>query len=103
MTDLLVQIIFGWPAIILALVLSIAGVIWMKAWPVVIGAVVLIPASLFLSGYPPLRGLAPLLPFVLLGAAYVVLRKKKLLAWLLTLPAIVFSAWLAVIVMTQAK
>jgi hypothetical protein len=101
MSTILVQIIFGWPAIILSLALCIAGVIWMKVWPVVIGAIVLIPASWFLSGYPPLHGLAPLLPLILLGAAYVVYRKKKLLAGLLILPAIVFYAWLAVIVITQ--
>jgi hypothetical protein len=103
MQTLFVQTIFGWPAIILALVLSSAGVIWMKAWLVAIGALVLMPASWFLSGYPPLRGLAPLLPFLLLGASYAVHRKKRLLAGLLTLPAIVFSLWLAVIVITQAK
>ena len=101
MSALLVQIIFGWPAILVSLALCIAGLLWMKAFMVVIGAVMFIPASWFLSGYPPVRWLAPLLPLFLLGAAYAVHRKKKLLAWLLTLPSMVFSASLAVIVLTQ--
>ncbi|MCX6033842.1 MAG: hypothetical protein NTV38_02525 [Chloroflexi bacterium] len=101
MSTLLVQIIFGWPAILVSLALCIAGLLSKKVPLVVIGALLFVPPAWFLSGYPRVYWLGPLLPIFLLGAAYALHRKNMLLAWLLTLPAIVVSAWLAVIVLTQ--
>jgi len=101
MSTHLVQIIFGWPAILVSLSQCIAGLISKKVLPVVLGALVFVPISWFLSAYPPVHGLWPILPFFLLGAAYALHRKKIILAWLLILPAIVFSAWLAVLILAQ--
>jgi hypothetical protein len=101
MPALLVQIIFGWPAILVSLALCIAGLLSKKVFLVVIGALIFGPVSWFLSGYPPLRGLGPFLPIFMLGSAYALYRIKFSIAWLLILPVIIFSAWLAVIVLTQ--
>jgi hypothetical protein len=101
MFTLLLQMIFGWPAILGSLALCVAGILSKKVFLVIVSALLFMPVSLFLSGYPPVRWLGPLLPIFLFGAAYALYRQNKLLAWLLTLPVLLFSAVLALIVLTQ--
>jgi hypothetical protein len=98
---MLAQIVFGWPAIITALVLCIAGLIAKRPLLMVLGAAVFIAPGLYLSGYPAIRWFGILLPVCLFGAAYALRRKKTLIAWLLTLPALIVSARLAYLVLTQ--
>ena len=98
MTDILVQIIFGWPAIITSILLSIAGV-WLKKPSFLVAAgIVCIPFTYYLSGY---RMPAVILPFFQFGSAYAVTRQKNLLAWLLIVPIVVIAILLAYIVLTQ--
>ena len=98
MTGLLVQIIFGWPAIITSILLSIAGV-WMKKPGLLVAAgIVCIPFTYYLSGY---RAPAVILPFFQFGSAYAITRQQNLLAWLLIVPLIVIAVVLAYIVLTQ--
>ncbi|HET9589261.1 MAG TPA: hypothetical protein VFO91_10770 [Anaerolineales bacterium] len=101
--ELLVQIIFGWPFIIAALLLSAAGILLKRHQFLVAGALFFLPPSLYLSGYPGLRWFALLLPFFIFGAAYFVRENRPGLAWLLLLPPIALSAWLAYVVLTQSR
>lgn len=98
---MIAQIVFGWPSIITSLVLSIAGMALKRPWLAALGAAFFIAPGLYLSGYPALRGFGLLLPACLFGAAYALRRGKSVIAWLLTLPALIVSAWLAILVITQ--
>jgi hypothetical protein len=102
MSSLLVQIIFGWPAIILSLTVSGTGII--KKWPgfLVGGGVLCAPFSLYLSGYPVVRFLAFLLPLFQFGAAWAVHLNRTKLAWVLLLPLVFVSLLLASIVLIQS-
>jgi len=51
MGEAMVQIIFGWPAIIMSILLSIAGVWLRKPFLLVTAGIVCIPFSYYLSGY----------------------------------------------------
>jgi hypothetical protein len=98
MTDILVQIIFGWPAIITSILLSIAG-IWLKRPALLVTAgIVCIPFAYYLSGY---RMPAVILPLFQFGSAFAITRHRKLIAWLLILPIIVIAFVLAYVVLTQ--
>lgn len=101
MSAILVQIFFGWPAIILSLTVSAVGVLKKLSWMLVLGGLVIIPFSFYLSGYPSIRFLAFLLPFFQFGAAWAVHAKQKILAWILLLPLASVSTILAYIVLTQ--
>ena len=103
MSDILVQIIFGWPAIILAIAVSAAGILKQWPWMLVLGGVVIIPFSFYLSGYPLVRFLAFLLPLFQFGAAWAVHVKRKMLAWVLLLPLASVSVILAIIVLSQNR
>jgi len=98
MGDILVQIIFGWPAIITSILLSIVGV-WLKKPALLVTAgIVCIPFTYYLSGY---RTPAVILPLFQFGSAYAITRQKNLLAWLLILPIVVIAVVLAYAVLTQ--
>jgi hypothetical protein len=101
MSTLLVQIIFGWPAIILSLAISAIGILKKWPWMLVAGGLVCAPFALYLSGFPVFRFIALLLPFFQFGAAWAVHAKRKYLAWILLLPMIGVSVFLAIIVLTQ--
>ena len=98
MTDILVQIIFGWPAIISSILLSIAG-LWLKK-PVllVVAGIVCIPFTYYLSAF---RTPAVILPLFQFGSALAISRQKNGIAWLLVAPIILIAAMLAHAVLTQ--
>lgn len=103
LSELLPQIIFGWPFMIASLALSVAGVAMKRYQFLVAGGIFLMPPSLYLSGYPGLRWFALLLPFFLFGAAYLVRKGRDRIAWILLLPPVLLIGWLAFIVMAQAR
>ena len=98
MPDILVPILFGWPAIITSILLSVAGVWLMKPALLVAAGIVCIPFTYYLSGYGMLAVFLPIFQF---GSAYAVTRQQSLLAWLLILPLIVIAIILAYVVLTQ--
>src|SRR5688572_10978223 len=102
-SELLPQIIFGWPFIIGSLLLSVAGILLKRQQFLVAGALFFLPPSLYLSGYPGIRWLALLLPFFIFAAAYFVRSNRLGIAWLLLLPPIALSVWLAYLVMAQSR
>lgn len=103
MQQIIVQIIFGWPFIILSLLLSGAGIIAKRPAFLVAGAVIFTPPAWYLSGYPSIRWFGILLPVLILGAAYSVERGKTGLAWILLAAPLLVSAWLATVVITQSR
>jgi ABC-type phosphate transport system permease subunit len=98
MTNILVQIIFGWPAIITSILLSIAGVWLKKPTLLVVAGIVCIPFTYYLSGF---RNPAVILPLFQFGSAYAVKYQKTAIAWLLIAPMIILAVLLAYAVLTQ--
>jgi hypothetical protein len=101
MSNFLVQTIFGWPAIILSIAISVAGILKKWPWKLVVGGLVCAPFALYISGYPFFRYTTLLLPFFLFGAAWAVHTKRLVLAWILLLPMVIVSIILAIIVLSQ--
>lgn len=98
-TDALIQIIFGWPAIITSVLLSIVGVASKKPAFLVAAGVIGIPFAAYLTAGSRVPGL--LLPLLQLGSAYAVKRHMTRIAWLLIAPMIIMASVLAYFVLTQ--
>jgi hypothetical protein len=94
-SEVFVILLFGFPAVFLSLLLSVIGVLKEKFWLVMIGAVLFIPFSYYLSGAPGLAGLPILLPGFQAGSAVAVHARNKLWAWLLLAPAFLAGLWVA--------
>lgn len=101
MSELLIQIVFGWPFIILSLLVSLFGLITKRYWLLLIGAILFAPFSYYLSGAPGIHWIGFAFPLFIVGAAFAVRAGKMLLAWTLNLPALLISAWTAFLVLTQ--
>ncbi len=101
MTEFLVNVFFGWPAIIATLLVIVAGLIWKRHWLLFVAAAIFFPVSLYLSGYPAIRGFGFLLIAFLVGAAFAIRARKLLLAGFLVAPVFLVSAGLAYLFLTQ--
>ena len=101
MSDILVQIIFGWPAIILSLAVSVTGILKKWPWMLVVGGVLCAPFTLYLSAWTYIHFFAFLLPFFQFGAAWAVHAKQKILAWVLLLPLVIIMGILAFLVLAN--
>jgi hypothetical protein len=98
MFDMLIQIFLGWPAILFSLGLAIAGILSRKPVTTLMGAVLFLPPTWYLSHYSVIFWLLPILLF---GSAYAISRDKVRLAFLLMIPALVATAGLGMVVLSQ--
>ena len=98
MVDLFIQIVLGWPAMILALGFALAGIVFKQASLALIGAVLFLAPAWYLSHYSILLAS---LPFFLLLSAQAISRKKILLAALSIVPILLVMGALGYAVLTQ--
>jgi hypothetical protein len=101
MSDILVQIIFGWPTILVSLAVSVTGILKKWQWMVMAGGVLCAPFTLYLFGFTTLHYFAFLLPFFQFGAAWAVHARRMFLAWVLMLPLVSILFILAIMVLSQ--
>lgn len=97
----LVPYLFGWPGILVALLLSVVGLSQNKAWLVLSGAALSLPFAWLLSGYPFFQASVFLAPLSNAGAAFAVWKGKQNLAWLLMMPWALVVTLVAFFVLTQ--
>ena len=99
MTDILVQIIFGWPAIIASILLSMIGLMRKKPVFLVAAGIICMPFTYYVSN--GLRNPAVILPLFQFGSASAISRQKNLIAWLCLAPLVMIATALAYAVLTQ--
>jgi len=100
MNEILVQAIFGWPAIGISILLSVAGVILHKPWLLIASGIVCLPFTYYVSN--GFRTPAILLPVFEFGAAFAITHQWKFITWLLISPLIIVAMLLAYTVLTQS-
>ena len=100
MIDFLVASFFGWPAILIAAILAVIGLFGNNYRILVAAAILALPPSWFLSGFPLIRSPVFLLPLLLFASGYFIYRGREMLAWLLAIPYFL-SIWLLFVVVMQ--
>lgn len=101
MIDFLVASFFGWPAILIAAILAVIGLFRRNYRFLVAAAILALPPSWFLSGYPLIRSAVFLLPLLLFASGYSSYRGRTRLAWLLASPYFLSALLLFIVVMKQ--
>ena len=94
-------LVFGWPAILLAVVLSVMGILRRKPVWLAVAATVVIPFSFYLAGSPRFRWIGLAIPLLLFGASIAVYRCRPALAWFLLVPFVGVVGWLAIVVLNE--
>lgn len=79
-----------WPALALAVAVSILGIVYRAPGLLVAGAVLAIPGSLYLAATPGFGPAALLLPLLHVAGAYI-LRKNEDRPWVAAVPLLVFA------------
>jgi hypothetical protein len=83
MLSFLLSLLAGWPAIITTVVLTIYGLL-KNNYRFLLGAAILaVPFSWFLSGFPFVRSPVFLTPVLIFGAAWAMRYGREMLAWIL--------------------
>ena len=95
------MVVFGWPAIVLALSLSVAGIVRKRPIWLYVAAIIVIPFTFYLFGSPRIGLAALMIPLLLAGAGIAVRRGRFDLAWLLLAPFVGLIAWLAFVVLSE--
>jgi hypothetical protein len=86
MLDFLLSLLAGWPAIVITVILAIYGLV-KNNYRVLVGAAILaVPFSWFLSGFPVVRSPIFLTPVLIFGSAWAMRYGREMVAWLLAIP-----------------
>ncbi len=94
-------IVFGWPAIVVSISLSIMGIVRGRRKWLVVAAFVALPFSLYLAGSPAFRWLGLAIPLLLAGASVASCYNHPKVAWSLLAPYVGAIGWLAIVVITE--
>ena len=97
MQNIIIQIVFSWPFLVLSLLASISGILNNRAWLVLLSALMIVPFAYTLNNLPPFGGYALFLPVLLIASAFAVYEEKTVWAWVLFTPVISIILWLIVI------
>lgn len=86
MLGFLLSLLAGWPAIVVTVILAIYGLV-KNNYRFLLGAAILaVPFSWYLSGFPLVRSPIFLTPVLLFGAAWAMRYGREMLAWMLAIP-----------------
>ena len=86
MLDFLLSLLAGWTAILTSVILAVYGLV-RNNYRFLLGAAILaVPFSWFLSGFPFIRSPIFLTPVLLFGAAWAMRYGREMLAWILAIP-----------------
>ena len=91
-------LVFGWPAIVLAIALSAWGIARRRPAGLYVAAAIAAPFSLYLGGTPRVSWLGFIIPVLLLGAGVAVRYRRTEIASLLLMPVVAIVGWVASLV-----
>ncbi len=94
-------VVFGWPAILLAMGLTVLGIIKRSPALIVVAAVIATPFSLYLGGSPRIGWFGFMIPVLLLGSSIAVRHRRLEIAWLLLAPIVLVVGWVASLVIGE--
>ena len=86
MLGFLLSLLAGWPAIIVTVILAIYGLLRSNYQFLLAAAILAVPFSWYLSGFPVVRSPIFLAPVLVFGAAWAMRYGREMLAWILAIP-----------------
>jgi hypothetical protein len=99
--NILAQLLFGWPAILVTVIFAGIGLFRNNYRYLVWAAILAFPFSWFLSGFPLVRSPAFLLPLFLFGAGYAMYSGREMFAWILAVPFFLAILLLFYVILAQ--
>ncbi len=101
MLGALLSLLVGWPAILVTVIVALVGLL-RSNYRLIFGAAVLaLPFSWFLSGFPLIHSPIFLLPVLLLASSFFMFRKHEMIAWIAAIPFFLSILLLFYVVLAQ--
>lgn len=97
----MIAALFFWPLMIVSIICSILGIVLARFRYLYSSAVMIIPMSLYFAATPRFRIWGLIFPLFYLFSAFLLKRKKPMLALIFCLPIYALIGWLAYVVLTQ--
>lgn len=94
-------IVFGWPAVIASILITLTALVVRSSRLALTGAVVALPFMVYIFGGPRFRLIAPLIVGSHVAVAFALRRGRPGLALALALPFIALAAFVASLVVNQ--
>jgi hypothetical protein len=94
-------VVFGWPPVLLAVVLSVLSIRNKRPALLATAAVIVTPFSLYLGGTPRIGLFGFMIPVLLVGAAVAVRYRQAEIAWMFLVPVVAIVSWVANLVIGQ--
>lgn len=101
MLDFLLNLLVGWPAIIVTIILAVMGLVRRDYRFLTWAAILAFPYSWYLSGFPAVRSLIFLLPLFPFASAFAMYRNREMLAWILVTPFFLAILLLFFVILAQ--
>ena len=101
MLEIWPAIVFGWPAILVSIALSVLGIVRGRPKWLFAAAIIALPFSFYLAASPVIGWLGLTIPLLLAGAGISIRHRHTRVAWFLLAPFVGVSGWLAIAVMSQ--
>ena len=101
MLDFLLNLLVGWPAITVTIILVVIGLIRRDYRFLIWAAILAFPYSWYLSGFPAVRSLIFLLPLFPFASAYALYRDHEMFAWILAIPFFLAILLLFFVILAQ--
>jgi hypothetical protein len=92
---------FGWPPVIVAVGLTIAGMLRKRPTYLFVAAAIVLPFGAYLAATPGFAWGGLLVPLSLAAAALAQKYQRAALAWVLLIPFAAMTTWIAIIVLND--
>jgi hypothetical protein len=86
MINVIISLFVGWPAILTTIIFVGIGLFRANYRFLVAAAILSVPFSWFISGFPIIHSWVFLLPLFIFGSAFAVYRGHEMIAWIISLP-----------------
>jgi hypothetical protein len=96
-----VAMLFGWPAVVLSLALTLTGIAVGRWRATLVGTFVGCPFLFYLSGSPRIGWLSLVVGTLYLGSAQAVARSQRALAFAMATPFVLLASFIAWLVFSQ--
>jgi hypothetical protein len=96
-----VAVLFGWPAVVLSLALTLTGIAVGRWRVALVGTLIGSPFLLYLFGSPRIGWLSLLVGGLYLGSAQAVARSHRALAFAMATPFVLLAGFIAWLVLNQ--
>ncbi|WMT39679.1 hypothetical protein RE628_20070 [Paenibacillus sp. D2_2] len=90
-----------WPFMIASIICSILGVLIKSHQSLYVSAILIIPMSIYIAGWPIFLIWGLLLPLCYVGAAKLIRKNKRLLSILACMPVYLVIGWIGYVVLSQ--